>query len=256
MNSKTEELEEAYEKLKTSQTQILQQEKMASIGQLAAGVAHEINNPMGFITSNISTLQKYASKLTDFIQAQTESIESLQTHEINEALGEKRKKLKVDYIIEDLPSIIEESLDGTERVKKIVQNLKTFSRIDETENKPVNINECIESTLNIVWNEIKYIATVEKDYGELPLTRCNPQQISQVFMNLLVNAAHSIEKQGEIKIKTWNGDGTVNVSISDTGCGIPEDKTRKIFEPFFTTKEVGKRNRAWVKHILRHSAKT
>ncbi|GBD95317.1 sporulation kinase E [bacterium BMS3Abin06] len=236
----TDKLEKAYKELKTTQAQILQREKMASIGQLAAGVAHEINNPMGFISSNLGTLGKYVNKLSEFINTQTSVIESLKSSEISEELTEKRKKLKLDYILKDVQELINESLEGAERVKKIVQNLKTFSRVDEAEYKYADINECIESTLNIVWNELKYKAAVEKDYQKLPLTKCYPQQLNQVFMNLLVNAAHSIEKQGEIKIKTWNGNGFINVSISDTGCGIPADKINRIFEPFFTTKEVGK----------------
>ena len=130
----------------------------------------------------------------------------------------------------------------TERTgsKKIIENLKTFSRVDEAEHQVTNINDCIESTLNIVWNELKYKATVTKEYGEIPVTKCYPQQLNQVFVNLLVNASHAIEKQGEIKIKTWNGNGMVNISVSDTGSGIEQDKIEKIFEPFFTTKPVGK----------------
>jgi len=233
-------LSDAYAELKATQSKILQQEKMASVGQLAAGVAHEINNPMGFISSNLGTLGKYVDKLTGFINAQAEIIGALNTTNATEDLKELRKKLKVDYITDDISQLINESLDGADRVKKIVQNLKTFSRVDEAEYKHVDINECIESTLNIVWNELKYKATVTKEYGTLPQTKCYPQQLNQVFMNLLVNAAQAIEKQGEIKIKTWNGDGSVNVSISDTGCGIPRDKLQRIFEPFFTTKPVGK----------------
>jgi PAS domain S-box-containing protein len=240
MKKITEELEKAYQELKATQAQILQREKMASIGQLAAGVAHEINNPMGFITSNLGTLGKYLSKITEFINVQTKTLEDRKAKDILEELKEIRKKLKIDFILEDIGQLIEESLEGAERVKKIVQNLKTFSRVDEAEFKFADINECIESTLNIVWNELKYKATLKKEYEQLPLTKCYPQQLNQVFMNLLVNAAHAIEKQGEIKIKTWNGDGFINVSISDTGCGIPPDKINRIFEPFFTTKEIGK----------------
>jgi len=236
----TEELEKAYSELKASQSAVLQREKMASIGQLAAGVAHEINNPMGFITSNLGTLGKYTKKLTEFINDQTALCTSVQKDELMETLQEKRKKLKVDYILDDLDALITESLDGAERVKRIVQNLKTFSRVDESEYKDADINECIESTLNIVWNELKYKATMHKEYQSLPPVKCYPQQLNQVFMNLLVNAAHSIEKQGEITIKTWNGNGFINISISDTGCGIPAENVDKIFEPFFTTKEVGK----------------
>ncbi|RJR14736.1 MAG: PAS domain S-box protein [Nitrospiraceae bacterium] len=233
-------LADAYAELKATQSKILQQEKMASVGQLAAGVAHEINNPMGFISSNLGTLGKYVDKLTTFIAAQSELISSLQSADASGKLNELRKKLKVDYITEDISQLISESLEGADRVKKIVQNLKTFSRVDEAEYKHVDINECVESTLNIVWNELKYKATVSKEYGTLPLIKCYPQQLNQVFLNLLVNAAQAIEKQGEIKIRTWNGDGSVNVSISDSGCGIPADKVQKIFEPFYTTKPVGK----------------
>ncbi len=235
-----QELKDAYDELKSAQSQMLQKEKMASIGQLAAGVAHEINNPMGFISSNISSLGRYTKKIAEFIHVQDEAIASADLPELSTELNEKRKKLKLDFVLEDIDQLIEESLDGADRVKKIVQNLKSFSRIDEADHQAADINECLESTLNIVWNEIKYKATVSKDYGELPMTNCYPQQLNQVFMNLLVNAAHAIEKEGEITIKTWNGDDYVHISISDTGEGIPGDKMNKIFEPFYTTKPVGK----------------
>jgi PAS domain S-box-containing protein len=235
-----EELEGAYKELKATQSKILQQEKMASIGQLAAGVAHEINNPMAFISSNLGTLDKYVNRLTEFIQTQSEVIGSLHTTEAIEGLKGKQKELKLDYITEDIKGLITESLDGSERVRKIVQGLKSFARVDEAEYKYADINECIESTINIVWNELKYKATLKKDYGNLPLTKCYPQQINQVFMNLLINAGHAIESQGEITIKTWAEDGSIWVAISDTGHGIPKEDLNKIFEPFFTTKEVGK----------------
>ncbi|MEW6600666.1 MAG: ATP-binding protein [Nitrospirota bacterium] len=236
----TVELTKAYDDLKATQSQMLQREKMASIGQLAAGVAHEINNPMGFISSNLGTLMKYVTKLTDFIEINTTAADFIRYKEVSSEISNSRSKLKIDYVINDIKELINESLEGADRVKKIVQNLKSFSRVDEAEHKLADINECIESTLNIVWNELKYNATVKKEYGDIPVTECNPQQLNQVFMNLLVNAAQAIEKQGEIIIKTWNGDGTIHVTISDTGSGIPHDKIGKIFEPFYTTKEVGK----------------
>ena len=235
-----EELEKAYKELKATQAKILQQEKMASIGQLAAGVAHEINNPMAFISSNLGTLDKYVHRLTGFIQTQSEVIESLHATDAIEELNRKQKELKLDYIIEDIKGVITESLDGSERVQKIVQGLRSFARVDEAEYKYANMNECIESTLNIVWNELKYKATLKKDYGNIPLTKCYPQQMNQVFMNLLINAGHAIEKQGEITIKTRDEDGSIVIAISDTGCGIAKEHLNKIFEPFFTTKEVGK----------------
>lgn len=240
LETKNRELEDAYSDLKNAQSQMLQREKMASIGQLAAGVAHEINNPTGFILSNLGTLARYTDKITEYIDAQTEAIESLKAENISNELKQKWQKLKLDFVLQDIKELVNESVDGAERIKKIVQNLKSFSRVDEAEYKPADINECIETTLNIVWNELKYNATVEKEYGDIPLTRCFPHQLNQVIMNLLVNAAHAIEKQGVIKIKTWNGDGSVKISISDTGCGIPVDRAGRIFEPFFTTKEVGK----------------
>jgi PAS domain S-box-containing protein len=240
LETKNSELENAYEELKATQATILQQEKLASIGQLAAGVAHEINNPVGFITSNLGSLRKYVSRLAEFIYTQSEVITSTASAEAVEKIQEKRKTLKLDYILEDTKELIQESLEGADRVKKIVQNLKSFSRLDESEYKHADINECIESTINIVWNELKYKTVLKKEYGDLPLTKCYHQQLNQVFMNLLVNAAQAIEKQGEIKIKTWQENGSIVASVSDTGCGIPEDKLDKVFEPFFTTKEAGK----------------
>lgn len=229
-------LEQAYTELKQTQAQILQREKMASIGQLAAGVAHEINNPMGFISSNLRTLEKYTKRLADFIAMQTDYIKASGDPS---ALEESRSSLKIDYIVQDIRDLIHESLEGAERVKRIVQDLKSFSRVDQAEFKHADINECLESTINIVWNELKYKATVNRDYGNLPMTKCFPQQLNQVFMNLLVNAAQAIEKQGEITVKTWREDTCLFASISDTGCGIEPEKLNRIFEPFYTTKPVG-----------------
>lgn len=239
-----EELESAYSELKAAQSQMLQREKMASIGQLAAGVAHEINNPMGFIISNLGTLGKYTEKLREFIWILEEGIKECQSVKVSEdqdlKIANSRRSLKIDYIHDDIGSLIKESLDGAQRVRKIVQNLKTFSRLDEAEYQMVDMNEELERVINILWNELKYKATLKRGYGDIPKTECNPGQLGQVFMNLLVNAADAIEEHGEITVKTWHEAGNIHVSISDTGSGIPEDKLGRIFEPFFTTKEVGK----------------
>ena len=240
LENKSLDLETAYADLKATQSQMLQREKMASIGLLAAGVAHEINNPMGFISSNLVTLGKYTERLVGFINAQAELLKSPGSGEKLAELEEQRRRIKLDYISKDVPQLIEESLDGAERVKKIVQNLKAFSRVDDTERTQVDLNECLDSTINIAWNEIKYVATLKKEYGTLPPLLCYPQQLNQVFMNLLVNAAHAIEGQGEITVRTWAGEEHVWVAVSDTGTGIPEEIRGRIFEPFFTTKEVGK----------------
>lgn len=234
------ELGKAYGELKVTQSQMLHQEKMASIGQLAAGVAHEINNPTGFIMSNIGTLGRYAERLVTFISAQTEILGRLGSSEEKEQLETLRHQMKIDRIMEDLPSLVSESLEGTERVKTIVQNLKGFSRSDDSQCQRINLKDCIESTINIVWNELKYKVTLMRDYGEMPPTMCYPQQLNQVIMNLLVNAGHAIENQGEITVRTWLQDGYAHIAVSDTGCGISEQNRTRIFEPFFTTKEVGK----------------
>ncbi|MEQ8187071.1 MAG: ATP-binding protein [Candidatus Eremiobacterota bacterium] len=234
------ELEEAYNKLKMTHSQLLHREKMASIGQLAAGVAHEINNPAGFIAGNLRALNKYTKKLTDFIEFQSEIIKSHNTERSLSSMEARRKQLKIDYVINDLKDLIDESLEGADRIKKIVENLKSFSRVDESNYKEANINECIESTINIVWNELKYKATVKKEYGSIREIKCYPQELNQVFLNLLINASQAIEKHGEITVKTWEEEDSIFISVSDTGYGIKEEHINRIFEPFFTTKDVGK----------------
>ena len=204
------------------------------------GVAHEINNPMGFIISNLNSLDKYTKKITEFIRAQDDAIGTCNcAGAARTPLTEARRSLKIDYVLDDSPTLIAESLEGAERVKRIVQDLKSFSRIDGTEYSAVDLNNVMDSTLNIVWNELKYKATVRKDYGPIHAIRCNPGQLGQVFMNLLLNAVQAIPESGEIGIRTWDDGSVVHVAISDTGVGIPEEKLHRIFEPFFTTKEVG-----------------
>jgi PAS domain S-box-containing protein len=240
----TEHLDAAYQKLKSAQSQILQQEKMASIGQLAAGVAHEINNPMAFIISNLSSLRKYSEKVTGFIELQSGAIHKLsvfdETLQITGELEKQKKVVKLHYVLEDMGHLIDESLEGAERVRKIVQDLKSFSRLDEAEFKVADINQGLESTINMVSNEIKYKATLNRQFGTIPQTACNLGQLNQVFMNILVNASHAIEAQGEIAVSTTCDDSQIYITISDTGAGIPPDKLTRIFEPFYTTKEVGK----------------
>lgn len=237
----TNELQKAYAELKEAQLQIFQQEKMASIGQLAAGVAHEINNPMGFISSNLTTLTKYVDRLAEFISAGDQVISDAPDSPGAATLKETRKRLKIDHIMEDARQLIIESQDGAGRVRRIVQDLKNFSRVDQAECGRINLNEALETTINIAWNEIKYVAAMNRDFGDIPEIKCFPQQLNQVFLNLLVNAAHAMEgKQGSITVRTWCEGTDVFVSVTDTGCGIPEEIRQRIFEPFFTTKEVGK----------------
>ena len=240
IEKKNSELQHAFDELKAAQSQFVQQEKMASIGQLAAGVAHEINNPIGFVTSNLGTLQKYMGRVGEFLHRQAELFPPAAGDERALHLAQIRKQLKIEPILEDLPALIAESLDGVERVRKIVQNLKSFSRIDQSDYCLADINQCLDDTLNIIWNELKYKCTVKKEYGDLPQTRCYPQQLNQVFMNLLVNAAQAIESKGEIVITTRASETEITIAIADSGSGIPPENLGRIFEPFFTTKEVGK----------------
>ncbi|HWQ62633.1 MAG TPA: ATP-binding protein [Negativicutes bacterium] len=249
LRRKNEELVNAYSEVKTIQVQAFQQDKMASIGQLAAGVAHEINNPMAFIISNLESLRDYLGRLTRYIALQDETVTGLvdgrkksgrdAAATLVSRVADARQSLKIDYVIHDVESLISETMEGATRVKDIVQDLKGFARV-ESENKPANINDGLESAINIVWNEMKYKAALEKDFGELPLTKCNIGQLNQVFMNILMNAAQAIDKWGEIRVKTWVEGGDIFVSIADTGCGISPQILNRIYEPFFTTKEVGK----------------
>jgi signal transduction histidine kinase len=233
-------LNETLAALKRSQSKVLRQEKMASIGQFAAGVAQEINNPIGFINSNLATLGKYLSRLTGFLAAQSECLAAGAPPEKVESVRRQQANLKIDYIVKDIEDLVRESLEGAERVRSIVEDLKSFSLLDESEYQQADLNECLRSTINNAWNEIRYKATLRKELGEIPRTRCYPRQMNHAFMNLLVNAAHAIEDHGVITVRSWEEDGYVCVSVADTGQGIPEADLDRIFEPFFTTKEAGK----------------
>lgn len=240
LESKNKALQSAYTELKQTQSQLLQHEKMASVGQLAAGVAHEINNPVGFIASNLNSLRKYGNRIAEYISLESKLISESGIPDLDIRQAEGKKKFKIDYILSDIDELISESLEGCERVKKIVQDLKGFSRVDQASRQSVDIHECLESTINIVWNELKYKAKIVKDYQATTPITCFPQQLNQVFMNLLVNAAHAIDKEGIITIKTIQDDEYLSILISDTGCGMPPEIVSRIFEPFYTTKDVGK----------------
>jgi PAS domain S-box-containing protein len=231
-------VQEEVSKNREKDTFMLQQDKMASIGQLAAGVAHEINNPMGFIISNLGTLKEYTEAMSSYIATADQMI--LPAAEQAAQLAELRKSLDLTYILNDLESLLSESLEGADRVKQIVHDLKDFARMDETTVTETDLNQCVRSTVNIVRNELKYVAQLDLQLGELPLVTCNPQQINQVITNLLVNAAQAIEGHGTITVTTQQVERQVVLTIADTGSGIPPEVMKRIFEPFFTTKPVGK----------------
>ena len=237
-----EELKALNAKLSDAQDKLMQSEKLASIGQLAAGVAHEINNPIGYIFSNFGTLEKYLADLFEMLGAYEQAEGALAGTAAGQRLSALRERIELDYLKEDIPTLMAESREGISRVRKIVQDLKDFSRVDAREEwEWVDLHQGIDSTLNIVNNEIKYKADVVKQYGTLPDVECLPSELNQVFMNLLVNAAHAITaERGTITIRTGCEDDRVWVEVADNGCGIAKDNLSRIFDPFFTTKPVGK----------------
>ena len=233
-------VQEEIEKGREKELLVLQNDKLASIGLLAAGVAHEINNPMGFITSNLRTLTKYFTGMKKFIEVQRSALEQTSPPELRQELAATEKKLDMAYILEDSDDLISESLEGAKRVARIVSDLKSFSRVDAPEYEETDLISCLESALNIVTNEIKYVATVVRETEPLPPVYCHPGQMNQVFMNLLLNARQAITAPGTITLRSGHDSGCVWVAISDDGHGIPEAIRDRIFEPFFTTKDVGK----------------
>ena len=235
------EMQSINHKLEEAQNHLLQAEKMASIGQLAAGVAHEINNPIGYVYSNLGTLEKYVQDVFSMIDNYEQAESAITDSAVRTRLQTAREKLDITFLKEDLRSLMAESKDGITRVKDIVQNLKDFSHTNAgVEWCYANLHQGIDSTLNIVNNEIKYKAEVIKQYGDLPEVKCLASQINQVFMNLLVNAAHAIEEHGTITVRTGQDGEEVWVEIADTGMGIAPEHLQKIFDPFFTTKPIGK----------------
>ncbi len=250
MADKNIKLDKALKDLKETQSQILQSEKMASIGQLAAGVAHEINNPIGFVGSNLATLTDYLKDFNKLLGHYNSVKNELKEADLTklpgnikplvETIEKYEKDIDIEYLKDDIPELLSDCAEGTERVRKIVGDLKNFAHPGNEKIKLMDINKGIESTLNVVTNEIKYKAEVIKEFGEIPLVEGYPQQVNQVFMNILVNAAQAIEKKGTITIKTEQDGNDILISISDTGSGIDEKNISKIFDPFFTTKAVGK----------------
>ena len=215
---------------------------MASIGQLAAGVAHELNNPIGFVHSNMGTLEGYIRDLMAIIDSYDDIFAQLPSDVSAERrIQQIKEERDFSYLHDDIFPLLSESRDGLSRVKKIVQDLRSFSRVGEQNWQAADLHEGLDSTLNIVWHELKYKCTVRKDYGLLPAVDCLISQLNQVFMNLLVNAGQAIEDKGEIQIITrQTARNEISIKIIDNGCGIAPEHLNRIFEPFFTTKPVGK----------------
>jgi len=229
-------------RLEEAHNQLLQSEKMASIGQLAAGIAHELNNPIGFVHSNLGTLECYLRDVMAIIDAYDKAAHDLGDGFPDRARIESLKETcDFAFIREDTVQLMAESKDGLARVRKIVQDLKNFSHVSEQEWQWADLHQGLDSTLNIVWNELKYKCKVIKEYGDIPLVYCLVSQLNQVFMNLLVNAGHAIEKEGSITLRTrMHGENEVCIEVVDTGKGIAPEHLSRVFEPFFTTKPIGK----------------
>ncbi|MFA6921586.1 MAG: ATP-binding protein [Gallionella sp.] len=226
-----ERVKEQVNTIESAHRQLYQAEKLASVGQLAAGVAHEINNPIGFIRSNLSTAQSYVHK----IQSVAKQVKSGK----DAALVNAWQSADLDFVLEDFPSLLQESVDGADRVSRIVSDLKGFSNVDQAEEEIVDLNDNIRSACNVAANQLNSRAELNLALGELPKLNCKSGHLSQVFLNLLLNAAHAMRERGEIHI--WSGveQGQIVIRFRDNGCGISPDVLPRIFDPFFTTNDVG-----------------
>jgi two-component system NtrC family sensor kinase len=235
------ELTELNARLSMAQEQLMQSEKLASIGQLAAGVAHEINNPIGYVFSNFETLGTYIGRMLTMFDNYQQAEASIGDAQVLASVREMRATIDLDFLIEDIPVLMAESREGISRVRKIVQDLKDFSRVDANQEwQWANLHAGIDSTLNIVSNEVKYKADVIKEYGDIPDIECQPSHINQVIMNIVINGAHAITgERGRITIRTGCDQAHVWIEIADNGTGIPKEIQSRIFDPFFTTKPIG-----------------
>ena len=226
--------------LEAAQVQLVQSEKLAAIGQLSAGVAHEMNTPLGFVSSNFSSLERYTRSLLDVIRAYHEACAELgHTSPAIAAARRRFEEADVPYLIEDMPALFAETRDGIERVRKIVADLRDFSRVGEQDWQYADLRQGLDSTLNILHNQFKHNVQVVRDYQEIPAIWCIPSQLNQVFLNLLVNALHAIDGAGTITVRTSADPHNVRVCVEDDGCGIALEEQKRIFTPFYTTKPSG-----------------
>jgi len=239
--------------LQETRQQLVQSEKMAVIGQLAAGVAHEINNPVGFVASNLDSLSDYMVELRKLLDLQAQALEMFaaegskngdlsDTANISslDNLRAFTHKVNPNFLLPDIDQLIGDSIEGAERVKQIVADLSDFSYLSELQASPEDINTLLQKTINIASSELKYKADIELYLAEIPAVVCHDGKVGQVFLNLLVNAAQAIKERGLITVSTGREGEMVWIEISDNGCGIAEKDLAKIFDPFFTTKEIGK----------------
>lgn len=230
---------EAFGKLKTTQSKLVESEKMASLGILTAGVAHEINNPVNFISGGIQSLKENYDEFESLLRELLVYFDT-PTEDLRKKIEQRRNDLGLEKLMPEIQDLFMSIRNGAKRTTEIVKGLRNFSRLDETDMKKARIEEGLDNTIVILNNRLKNRVEIVREYGETPEIMCFPGQLNQVFMNILYNAADAIEGKGEIRIKTWKDTDTINISIKDNGGGIPEEIQSRIFEPFFTTKAVGK----------------
>lgn len=237
-------LEEAVEHLQRTQSQLLQADKLACIGQLAAGVAHEINNPIGFVSSNLNSLGHYVDDLKCVLGAHeklyAECQERPEFAATVEEIGRVRQSKDIEYFLSDVGSLLAESVEGAQRVRRIVADLRDFSHVDNPDVTDEGINTLLDKTINVAWNELKYKTELIREYGRIPTILCYGGKLGQVFLNLLVNAAQAINERGTITVRTGQVGDAIWIEVADTGSGIAPENLTRICDPFFTTKEVGK----------------
>jgi signal transduction histidine kinase len=237
LQQRHQQIQAAYQELARTQDQLIHSEKMASLGLLVAGVAHELNNPISYVHSNLEFIEDYTERLAGMMKAYSDALHS--DDPVQNYGDERQESTLVETTLKTLRELIASCKEGTGRVKKIVLDLRIFSRTDDIGLVLTDLHEGIASTLNLLAKQYRNRIVVHRDYGSLPLVECYPSQINQVFMNLLQNAAQAIPGQGEVWIRTSADSGWVKIIIRDNGVGIPEDQLNRIFDPFFTTKPVG-----------------
>ncbi len=237
---KNKKLEESNSQLKQQQTVMLQQEKMATLGTLSAGMAHEINNPLAFVKSNFDSLSNYHQTYSEFV-ALIHSLEDELTPKGKAAIAEFKERTDLEFIEEDLPEAMTDTAEGLDRIGNIIQSLRSFSRTQSSDRIEANVVDGIESTLKLLSNELKHNVEVSLDLLPVPNISCNPSELNQVFLNLIINAKHAVADRSNphIGIFTRYQHSEIQIEVIDNGCGISEEVQKEIFLPFFTTKPVG-----------------
>jgi two-component system, NtrC family, sensor kinase len=240
IEDKNTELNKLLVDLREAQQQLVMAEKMASLGQLTAGVAHEINNPINFVSANIKPLKEDLADIVECINRYESVIQENKLEDLFSGVQQFKNKTDIAFSMKEIQDLLRGIEEGANRTSEIVKGLRNFSRLDQNVIKKANLNEGIESTLTLLHSTYKDKVEIQKDYGDIQEVECLPGQINQVLMNILSNAIQAISEKGEIFIKTRQEESTVTISIRDTGSGMSEETKQKIFDPFFTTKEVGK----------------